>query len=106
MRENPIRRRHLLMPSWSSLWAMTKLVTKLILLSALNNFVQSINIIESPRLRAIFLMLREELSDSDIPCRTTIRHRIEEVFEEHLCELEQEMKVGFPLKFFKRFLCS
>jgi hypothetical protein len=85
---------------------MTKLVTKLILLSALNNFVQSINIIESPRLHAIFLMLREELSDSDIPCRTTIRHRIEEVFEEHSCELKQEMKVGFPLKFFKRFLCS
>jgi hypothetical protein len=58
------------------------------------------------RLAAIFLMLREELSDSDIPCCTTIRHRIEEVFEEHLCELEREMKVGFPLKFFKRFLCS
>ncbi|KAG1856571.1 hypothetical protein C8R48DRAFT_570968, partial [Suillus tomentosus] len=27
----------------------------------------SLNVIESPRLRAIFLMLRQELNDSDIP---------------------------------------
>lgn len=32
--------------------------------------------IESPQLRAIFLMLREELKDDDIPHRTTIRELV------------------------------
>jgi len=38
-------------------------------------------------------MLRKELNESDIPGRTTIRKRIEEIFEEHLCELQREMNV-------------
>ncbi|KAF7372181.1 Dimer-Tnp-hAT domain-containing protein [Mycena venus] len=45
---------------------------------------QSINVIENESLRAIFLMLREDLQDSDIPHRSTIRNRIMQLFEEHL----------------------
>ncbi|KAF8956711.1 hypothetical protein BDZ97DRAFT_1614520, partial [Flammula alnicola] len=62
---------------------------------ALTDFIiaddQSINVIESPRLRAIFLMLREELKDRDIPHRTILRARIVERFDEHLKSLESEM---------------
>lgn len=54
---------------------------------------QSLNIVESPRLRAIFLLLRKELKESDIPGRTTIRKRVEEVLAEHLVQLGEEMKV-------------
>lgn len=43
-------------------------------------------------------MLREELRASDIPGRTTIRRRVEEVLEEHLDKLETEMKVCLTLK--------
>ncbi|KAI0042415.1 hypothetical protein FA95DRAFT_1465474, partial [Auriscalpium vulgare] len=49
---------------------------------------QSLNIIESKQLRAIFLLLREQLKDSDIPHRTTLRNRIKELFEEHLVTLK------------------
>jgi len=38
-------------------------------------------------------MLREELKESDIPHRTTIWKRVEEVLSEHLDELEKEMAV-------------
>jgi hypothetical protein len=38
-------------------------------------------------------MLREELKESDIPGRTTIRKRIEEVLEDHLDTLKQDMQV-------------
>ena len=38
-------------------------------------------------------MLRRELRESDIPGRTTIRKRIEEVYEEHLEKLRGEMEV-------------
>ena len=38
-------------------------------------------------------MLRKELRESDIPGRTTIRKRIEEVYEEHLEKLRGEMEV-------------
>jgi hypothetical protein len=38
-------------------------------------------------------MLLEELQESDIPHRTTIRKRVEEVLSEHLDELEKEMAV-------------
>lgn len=39
-------------------------------------------------------MLREELRESDIPGRTTIRKRIEEVLDEHLDQLEKDLKVS------------
>ena len=40
-------------------------------------------------------MLREELKDSDIPHRTTIRKRIMEIWDEHLDILQDQMKVNF-----------
>lgn len=58
-----------------------------------NDWLQSLNVVESPHLRAIFLMLREELRDEDIPRRTHIRQRVSEVWEEHNSDLEDEMKV-------------
>ncbi|KAJ6495971.1 hypothetical protein C8R45DRAFT_926503 [Mycena sanguinolenta] len=51
---------------------------------------QSINVIENKQLRAIFLMLRSELRDQDIPHRTTVHKRIIEVWDEHLNTLERE----------------
>jgi uncharacterized Rmd1/YagE family protein len=62
-------------------------------LNITNNFLQSINVVESPRLRAIFLMLREELKDSDIPHRTNLRERILDVWNDHLDKLQEEMAV-------------
>ncbi|KAJ7936657.1 hypothetical protein B0H13DRAFT_1469856, partial [Mycena leptocephala] len=44
---------------------------------------QSINIVENEQLRAILLMLRAELKDSDIPHRSKIRSRIMEVWDDH-----------------------
>ncbi|KAF7333764.1 HAT family dimerization domain-containing protein [Mycena venus] len=52
---------------------------------------QSISVIENKQLRKIFLMLRSELKDYDIPHRTKIRERVMEVWEEHLKTLETEM---------------
>lgn len=39
-------------------------------------------------------MLREDLKDSDIPHRTTIRARVDETLEIHLKRLEDEMQVS------------
>lgn len=58
-----------------------------------NMFYQSLNVIESPELRKIFLMLRHELRDNDIPHRSTMRARILEVLEDHLSGLEKQTKV-------------
>ena len=55
------------------------------------NVPQSLNVIENEKLRAIFLMLRSELRDEDIPKRTTLRKRVEEVFAEYLEKLESDM---------------
>ncbi|KAJ7255520.1 hypothetical protein B0H12DRAFT_1016416, partial [Mycena haematopus] len=52
---------------------------------------QSINVVENQQLRAIFLMLRAELKDSDIPHRTKIRKRVIEIWDEHLNTLQAEM---------------
>lgn len=38
-------------------------------------------------------MLRDELCDDDIPRRTHIRSRVGEIWEEHISNLEDEMKV-------------
>ena len=54
---------------------------------------QSLNVIENLHLRAIFLMLREELRDEDIPRRTHIRQRVGEIWEDHISDLEIEMNV-------------
>ena len=59
-----------------------------------NNRIQSINIVESPRLKKIFLLLRQELKESDIPGRTTIRKKIDQVYQDYLKQLEEEMTVS------------
>jgi hypothetical protein len=47
--------------------------------------------VESPRLRKIFLLLCKELQESDIPGHSTMRTCIEQAYEEHMNQLEQEM---------------
>ena len=54
---------------------------------------KSINVIENQQLRAIFLMLREELRDQDIPSRAHIRSRIMSMMNEHIDRLEKDMRV-------------
>jgi hypothetical protein len=49
--------------------------------------------VESPSLRKIFLLLREELKESDIPSRTTIRKRVEQAYEKHMEQLEVDLAV-------------
>jgi hypothetical protein len=56
---------------------------------------QSLNVIECPELRAIFLILREELEDADIPHRATIRRRILQLWNEQLEMVAKEMQVCF-----------
>jgi hypothetical protein len=51
-------------------------------------------IVESPRLRKIFLLLCEELKESDIPSHSTMRNHIEEAYEEHMKQLQEEMEVS------------
>lgn len=55
--------------------------------------MQAINVIESPRLKKIFLLLRQELKESDIPGCTTMRKDIDVAFQDHLKKLEEEMAV-------------
>lgn len=50
--------------------------------------------IENKELRAIFLMLREELKDEDIPHRTTLRNRILEAWDEYVLSLGKQMKAS------------
>ena len=49
--------------------------------------------VESPHLKKIFLMLQKELKESDIPGHTTIQKKIDEMQEDHLKNLEEELKV-------------
>lgn len=56
---------------------------------------QALNVVECRELRNIFLLLRQELRDEDIPHRTALRERIGVVFEEHLQQLERDMKVSY-----------
>jgi hypothetical protein len=80
------------------LWLMTKFVSTYYVthyfpfILILIHF-QSLNVIECPELRSIFLMLREELQDSDIPHRATIRRRIMQLWEEQLNRVADEMAV-------------
>jgi hypothetical protein len=52
-------------------------------------------VIENPQLRAIFMLLRQELKDSDIPHRTHIRDRIMKMWDSHLEQLQSDMEVAF-----------
>ncbi|KAK7679641.1 hypothetical protein QCA50_017353 [Cerrena zonata] len=62
---------------------------------------QSLNVIESPQLRAIFQLLRHELKDSDIPSRTTICNRISDILQDHIDVLKKDMQqsasISIPL---------
>ena len=49
--------------------------------------------VESPHLRRVFLLLRESLREKNIPGRTAIRKRIDEMMEMHLETLSRELKV-------------
>ena len=60
---------------------------------------QAISVVESPRLRKIFLLLRGELKESDIPSCSTMRNHIEEAYEEHMKQLEEEIVVTTVLYF-------
>ncbi|KAF9003281.1 hypothetical protein BDQ17DRAFT_1425254 [Cyathus striatus] len=53
---------------------------------------QLLNAIEHSKLHEIFLMLRVELKDSDIPHWNTICNQIMEVWDEHLDNLQDEME--------------
>ncbi|KAF8974971.1 hypothetical protein BDQ17DRAFT_1441694 [Cyathus striatus] len=59
---------------------------------------QSINAIENVKLRSIFLMLREDLHDSDIPHCSTICNHILQIWEEHLEHLRKDINVKFHWK--------
>jgi hypothetical protein len=61
--------------------------------------LESINIVESPRLRKIFLLLHKELQASDIPVRSTMRTHIKQAYEEHINQLKQEMVVNEYFQF-------
>jgi hypothetical protein len=49
--------------------------------------------VESPRLKRVFFILRNELKQSDIPGRSSVRNYIMDRFREHLIKLEGDMKV-------------
>ena len=55
--------------------------------------IQPLNVIESSRLKKIFLLLRQELKESDIPGRTTMRTKVEKRLQDRLKKLEEEMAV-------------
>ena len=41
----------------------------------------------------IFLLLRQELKELDIPGRTTIRNRVEKAYQDYMKQLEEDMAV-------------
>jgi hypothetical protein len=43
-------------------------------------------------------MLRPELQEYDIPSRSTVKRRVEELFEHHLSQLEQNMSVSINIR--------
>ena len=55
--------------------------------------IQPLNVIESSRLKKIFLLLHQELKESDIPGRTTMRNKVEKRLQDLLKKLEEEMAV-------------
>ena len=66
--------------------------------------MQSINIIESPWLKKIFLLLCQELKESDISACTMICSQIEKVYEDYLKQLEEEMAVCILFSFSGKIL--
>ena len=64
------------------------------LCSNLSNLAQSIKIVESPHLQKVFLLLREELHEADIPGRAALRNCIMNRFSENIEMLPEDMKVS------------
>jgi hypothetical protein len=44
-------------------------------------------------LKKVFLLLRQELKESDIPGRTTLRTKIDKAYQDYLKKLKEEMAV-------------
>ncbi|TFK17888.1 hypothetical protein FA15DRAFT_604255, partial [Coprinopsis marcescibilis] len=65
---------------------------------------QSLNVIESQYLREIFLMLRSELKDKDIPHRSQIRDRVIETWGAHVEHLKGHIKVSFFVYYLMAFV--
>ncbi|KAJ6616803.1 hypothetical protein B0H10DRAFT_2190322 [Mycena sp. CBHHK59/15] len=72
---------------------------------ALVEFI-SLNVVKNAQLRAIFLMLRAELKDSDIPHRTKIRKWIMDIWDEHLNTLQREMAHRYLPKHYPKPVCT
>ena len=66
----------------------------LYMLYTLTSTCQSLNVVESTELRNIFLMLQQELKESDILHCSTIHRRVDELLQQHLKRLEDDMKVS------------
>lgn len=63
-----------------------------------NTFVQSINVIDSPELRDLLTFISSELTDADIPHRSTLTKLIIRNFQaeyDKLCEEIQVRQFGF-----------
>jgi hypothetical protein len=56
-------------------------------------FIQSLNIIESPEFRTLLLMLRETLTEHDIPHCTALRSLVAKAWENQFAEMSVELKV-------------
>ncbi|KAF8238196.1 hypothetical protein L208DRAFT_1044510, partial [Tricholoma matsutake] len=75
-------------PEHTSLEVEHQEYTKEAFVEAILKFIvgddQSINIVESPRLRKIFLLLHKKLQESDIPGHSTTHTHIEQAYKEHM----------------------
>lgn len=60
-------------------------------------FLQALNILENKSFRALLLLLRDNLNDSDIPHRSFLRTRIMSTWNQHLEDLRHELTVRFIL---------
>lgn len=60
----------------------------------LNHRMKSINVIERKEFRELLLILRENLRDSDIPRRTSVRNKIMETWKHYLATLTSELGVN------------
>ena len=54
---------------------------------------QSIRVVECPEFRDLCMLLRESLTDKDIPCREKVREAIIQQFEKEFANLKNELAV-------------
>jgi hypothetical protein len=59
-------------------------------------FLKSIAVLDCPEFRALLLLLRNDLKDSDIPHRTKGRALIIEAWKKHFMALHAELAVRTP----------